>query len=108
MGHPIAVTRRPPGARAARIGPLRTTLWRYPGKGGWVFAVIPAAQAPAATRPWGRTPVTATVDGVTWETSVWRDARSNRSLLAIPKKLRGVRDDGDEITVTLAFQPDGT
>ena len=98
----------PTRARAGRQtrGPFPTTLFRYSGKGAWYFAIIPNAVAPPATRPWGRTPVTATVDGVTWETSLWRDTKSNRSLLAVPKKHRGGKGDGDAVTVTFVFDPD--
>lgn len=89
-----------------RRGPFTTTLFRYQGKGGWHFAVIPKALAPPATRPWGRTPVTATVDDQTWDTSVWRDTKSDRSLLAVPKARRGCKGDGDTVAVTLVFTPD--
>lgn len=99
---------RPKRSRAGpeRRGPFATTLVRYQGKGAWYFAIIPKAMAPPVTRPWGRTPVTATVDGVTWTTSVWRDSKSHGSLLAVPKKHRGAKGDGDLVTVTLEFEPD--
>jgi hypothetical protein len=42
---------------------LETTLFRYPGKGGWTFAPVPKRVAPKVTRPWGRTPIVANVDG---------------------------------------------
>ena len=45
-------------------------LSKYPGKGGWHFAPLPAAKTPPVTQGWGRTPVRATVDDTTWETSV--------------------------------------
>lgn len=80
-------------------------LWRYPGKGGWTFAVIPPRSAPPVTRRWGRTPVKATVDGVTWDTSVWR-GKDRRSLLAVPKHIRGTKGDGDTVRVEIAFDPD--
>jgi Domain of unknown function (DUF1905) len=98
----------PTRARRARStrGPFETTLFRYSGKGAWHFAIIPADLAPPATRPWGRTPVTATVDGMTWETSIWRDTKSGRSLLAVPKKFRAGKGDGDPVTVTFVFDPD--
>jgi hypothetical protein len=47
--------------------------------------------------------VTATVDGHTWETGVWRDTKSGRTLLAVPKRVRGTKSDGDEVRVTLRF-----
>ena len=87
-------------------GPFVTTLFRYPGKGGWTFAIIPRAAAPPATRPWGRTPVRAVVDGEAWETSVWRDSKSNRSLLAVPARLRRGKGHGDKVTVELTFEID--
>jgi Domain of unknown function (DUF1905) len=58
------------------------------------------------TRPWDPTPVTATVDDATWETRLWRDAKSSRSLLAVPERHRGTKSDGDRVTVTLVFDPD--
>ena len=94
-----------PGNRTTR-GPFQTMLFRYAGKGAWYFAIIPKRVAPLATRPWGRTPVTATVDGVTWETSIWRDTKSDRSLLAVPKKYRRSKGDGDSVTVTFLYDPD--
>jgi len=79
---------------------FKSTLFRVPGKGGWVFAPIPARYAPPATHAWGRTPVRATVDGQTWNTSVWR-AKDGRSLLAVPRKVRGEKDDGDTVVIEL-------
>jgi hypothetical protein len=87
-------------------GPFRTTLFRYKGKAAWHFAVIPKPAAPPATRPWGRTPVHATVDGISWETSIWRDAKSDRSLLAVPARVRRAKGDGDTVTVEFTFDPD--
>lgn len=96
--------RRP--APVQRVGPFTTTLFRWQGKAAWTFAVIPRRLAPPPTRPWGRTPVTATVDGVTWRTSIWRDSKSNRSLLAVPKARRGAKGDGDSVRVSYEFEPD--
>lgn len=98
----------PPRARSrtVRIGPFETTLFRYPGKGGWHFAIVPSTLAPPATRPWGRTPVVATVDGETWATSVWIDSKSQRSLLAVPKAKRHGKGHGDAVTVTLVLDDD--
>lgn len=98
-----------PGQRRSprtRVGPFTATLYRYKGKSTWTFAVIPPALAPPATRPWGRTPVTATVDGITWDTSIWRDRRQDRSLLAVPKKHLAGKGDGDTVRVAFTFDPD--
>ena len=84
-----------------RVIRLQATLFKYPGKGGWTFAPVPKAVAPAPTRPWGRTPVIATVDGVTWTTSLWRDTKSDRSLLAVPASKRPGKGHGDTVRVEL-------
>lgn len=83
-------------------GEFTSRLRKYPGAGGWHFAPVPEEFAPRVTHGWGRTPVTATVDGITWSTSVWR-GRNGETLLAVPKKVRGTKGDGDEVRVSLAF-----
>ncbi len=85
-----------------RAGRFRTTLFRYAGKGGWTFAPIPERYAPPVTHGWGRTPVEVTVDGHTWTTSVWR-GKDGRTLLAVPKHVRGAKGEGDVVTVKLTF-----
>jgi hypothetical protein len=89
------------GARQFTVD-FTSTLFRYPGKGGWVFAPVPEKYAPAVTHGWGRTPVHATVDGHAWATSVWR-GKDGRTLLAVPKKVRGTKGDGDRVRVRLEF-----
>jgi hypothetical protein len=93
-------------SRIQRRGPFEATLFRYSGKAAWFFAPIPKRVAPPVTRPWGRTPVHATVDGVSWETSIWRDTKSDRSLLAVPARVRGRKGHGDMVTVEFTFEPD--
>ena len=78
------------------------TLFRVPGKGGWTFAPVPERHAPSAKRAWGRIPVTATIDGHRWRTSVWRE-KSGRTLLAVPRHVRGQKSDGDRVKVRLEF-----
>ena len=88
--------------RAARKpASFQSTLFRYPGPGGWMFAPIPEAHAPPATHPWGRTPVQASVDGRVWPTSVWRD-RKHGTLLPVPKKILAGKQEGETITVLLS------
>ena len=89
-----------------RRGPFRSTLFRYPGKGGWTFAPIPKKHAPPVTRPWGRTPVQAVVDGVSWNTSIWRDSKSSGAFLAVPARIRGPKGSGDTVTVEFTFDPE--
>lgn len=83
-------------------GAFTAELFRYPGKGGWVFAPVPDRYAPPVTHPWGRTPVRATVDGHTWNTSVWR-GKDGRTLLAVPKAARGSKRHADKVKVRLEF-----
>lgn len=83
-------------------GRFRGTLFRYPGKGGWHFVPVPSRLAPPVTHGWGRTPVQATVNGVTWQTSVWR-GKDGRTLLAVPAHIRCGKGDGDTIAVELRF-----
>lgn len=75
-----------------------STLIRYPGKGGWTFAPVPTKYAPSVTHGWGRTPVRATVDAHSWNTSVWR-GKDGRTLLPIPKRVRGTKGHGDRVRV---------
>jgi hypothetical protein len=81
-------------------GAFRARLFRYPGKGGWHFAKVPARLAPPVSEAWGRTPVEAEVDGMAWRTSVWR-GKEGRTVLAIPARIRGAREHGDMIRITL-------
>lgn len=83
-------------------GTFTATLFRYPGKGGWHFALVPEHLSPPVTHGWGRTPVEAIVDGMAWSTSVWR-GKDGRTLLAVPAKVRGIKGAGDHVTVTLRF-----
>jgi hypothetical protein len=83
-------------------GTFTSRLFTYPGKGGWTFATVPERYAPSVTHGWGRTPVRATVDGHAWETSVWR-GKDGRTLLPVPKRVRGTKGDGDRVRVRIEF-----
>ncbi|MEO6526162.1 MAG: DUF1905 domain-containing protein [Gemmatimonadaceae bacterium] len=83
-------------------GEFTAELIQFPGKGGWTFAPVPEEYAPAVTHGWGRTPVHATVDGHSWRTSVWRE-KSGRTLLPIPKRVRGAKQHADTVRVRIAF-----
>lgn len=82
---------------------FRAPIFRWgEGRGSWYFVHVPDDDAPPVTEGWGRTPVTATVNGHTWNTSTWR-GKDGRTLLAVPRKIRGRRGDGDEVEVTIEF-----
>jgi hypothetical protein len=81
---------------------FRAELFRHSVPGGWVFAVVPQEHAPTVTVGWGRTPVRATVDGKTWDTSVWR-GKSGQTLLAVPKKIRGDKDHQDVVSIRIEY-----
>lgn len=81
---------------------FRSTLFTYPGKGGWTFAVVPKKHAPATKLAWGRTPVIAVLDGQEWRTSVWTE-KSGRVLLPLPKKIRKHYTDGDTVLLELTY-----
>jgi hypothetical protein len=87
-----------------RRGPFVSRLVRYPGKGGWTFAPIPKRLAPPVTRPWGRTPVSAVVDGTAWNTSIWRDRKTGGALLAVPARIRRQKGHGDTVAVEFSFE----
>jgi hypothetical protein len=84
-------------------GTFIAELFKYPGPAGWYFAPVPDEYTPPVTHAWGRSPVRATVDGHTWQTSVWRDTKTKRTLLAVPKRVRGTKDHGDSVHVRLEF-----
>jgi hypothetical protein len=84
-------------------GTFISQLFKHPGPGGWHFAPVPDEYTPPATQAWGRTPVRATVDGHSWKTSVWRDTKTRRTLLAVPRRVRGTKGDGDAVTICLEF-----
>ncbi|MER7460133.1 DUF1905 domain-containing protein [Micromonospora sp. NPDC126480] len=92
------------GVEQAAGETFEATLVRWSGAGGWVFAPVPAEHAPATAGPFGRVPVTASVDGRTWATSVWRDRRAGW-LLPVPARIRAGRDDGDVVTVAIEVDP---
>ena len=77
-------------------------LFRIEGKGGWTFAPVPESCAPSRTEGWGRASVIATVDGRSWNTSVWRE-RSGRTLLPVPKAIRDGKEHGDTVQVRLVY-----
>jgi hypothetical protein len=63
-------------------------FFKVPTKNGALtFATVPAL-APPVTEGWGRVPVVATVDPLSWETSVWWDSKSKQAALSVPARVR--------------------
>lgn len=75
-------------------------LVEWTGPAAWHFVRVPDEHAPDFAGAFGRVPVIATVDGVTWATSVWRDKGAGW-MIAVPKKVRRNKTDGDVVTVAL-------
>ncbi len=75
-------------------------LVRWDGPAAWVFVPVPDEEAPDVAGSFGRVPVTATVDGRTWTTSVWRDRRAGW-LLPVPARIRQGKDDGDVVVASI-------
>jgi hypothetical protein len=86
-------------------GPFRTVLRRIRGKGGWTYVTIPTKLAPPITRAWARTPVRASIDGVEWDTSIWR-AKTGEGFLPIPKRMRGPKEEGAKVSIAFSFEND--
>ena len=67
---------------------FRAVLFYIEETGGWYFVEVPPEHAPDTSGPWGRSPVTATVDGRQWDTSAWHDSRRGW-LLPVDDPARG-------------------
>jgi len=89
------------GPALAEVHGFTATLFTTEGKGGWTFAPLPAELELPVTGAWGMTPVVASVDGLTWNTTIWRDTKNQRTLLPVPKKIRRNKGHGDSVQVTL-------
>jgi hypothetical protein len=91
--------------KLVRRGPFTTLLRRIRGKGGWTYVTIPKKLAPPITRAWARTPVRASLDGVEWDTSIWR-AKSGEGFLPVPKRIRGLKEEGTRVSIAFSFEDD--
>ena len=75
-------------------------LVEWEGPAAWHFVSVPDEAAPDFAGAFGRVPVVADVDGVRWETSVWRDTNAGW-LLPVPKRVRRGKGDGDVVRVQI-------
>lgn len=53
----------------------------------------------------GRTPVTASVDGLEWTTSVFR-SKDGKGFLPVPKRVRGDKDEGARVMIAFSYEDD--
>ena len=84
---------------------FKATLKRISGKGGWTYVNVPRKLTPPITRAWARTPVHAAIDGLEWDTSVWR-SKTGEGFLPVPKRIRGDQDAGARVTIAFSFEDD--
>lgn len=68
----------------------------------WIIAPLPESFVIEAVHPFGRTPVIATLGDKTWSTSLWTE-KSGITMIAVPKKVRGSLEVGDEVTISFAY-----
>jgi hypothetical protein len=68
----------------------------------WTIAPLPLHFVIEAVHPFGRTPVIATLDGKEWSTSLWTE-KSGKTLIAIPKKVRGLSTEGDKVEISFIY-----
>lgn len=89
---------------------IRAKVWRYPGKGGWHFATLPAkpsaeirARFGADARRWGSLPASIRVGKTEWSTSLFPERKSSCYLFAIKAEVRKKEDitAGDLIAATV-------
>lgn len=68
----------------------------------WYIAPLPKSMVIEAVQPFGRTPVIATLNGKEWQTSLWTE-KSGETMIAVPKKVRGKLEEGDEVEIAFVF-----
>ena len=73
--------------------------------GSWTVAPLPQSIEIEAVSSFGRTPVTAEIDSKTWSTSLWTD-KKGKTMIALPKKVRGVLIEGDLVEISFEFDYD--
>ena len=71
----------------------------------WTIARLPKKFVIEAVHPFGRTPVVATLNGKSWTTSLWTE-KSGETMIAVPKKVRGKFEAGDEVEISFVFDYD--
>lgn len=91
-------------------GALTSNVVLYPGMAGWHFIAVPKAtsavikkECGGMQRGWGSLPVTVTLGGTAWKTSIFPDKKSGTYLLplkAAVRKKEGIYA-GDSVTFSI-------
>ena len=68
----------------------------------WTIAPLPKDFIIEAVHPFGRTPVIATINGRSWNTSLWTE-KSGDTMIALPKKVRAKLEAGDEVEISFVY-----
>ena len=68
----------------------------------WTIAALPKHFVIEAVHPFGRTPVIAKLNGKEWKTSLWTE-KSGETMIAVPKKVRGKLEVGDEVDISFVY-----
>ena len=88
------------GTRTVHKSPPAAT-----GQGWMDLRSGPQKLTPPVTRAWARTPIEATVDKISWSTSIWR-TKAGLGFLPVPKRIRGTKEAGARVTVAFEFVDD--
>jgi len=71
----------------------------------WFIAALPKSIKIEGVHAFGRTPIIATVNNKTWKTSIWTQ-KDGTTMIAVPKKVRGLLHEGDEVVIKFEFDYD--
>jgi len=91
---------------------IKTRVWIWDGPSPWYFVTIPKKESSeikkkfgAYHRGWGSIPVTVTIGGSSWKTSIFWEKKGTY-ILPIKKEIRRAENigSGDIITLTLLIE----
>jgi len=82
-----------------KIHTFTSTLQKFQS---WTIAPLPKSFKIEAVQPFGRTPVVATINGKSWNTSLWTE-KTGDTLIALPKKVRAKLEAGDEVKISFVY-----
>lgn len=92
---------------------LKSKVWVYPGMASWRFITVPKKESEAIrkkhgthARGWGSLPVTITIGGTSWNTSIFPDKKSGTYLLPLKAAVRKAEGifDGDTVLYSITLR----